>query len=100
MSSRSSYRAWLRGSFPGSVQLFIDGERVAGARAEQGHDTPLVPLADVTLAPGSHRFDPSAATLVLAPDQPRAPLLAVDSADARGLCGRPLEWVEVLADPI
>ena len=92
------YGAWLRGSFPGRVELFIDGERIVSARAEQGHDTPLVPLADTALAPGPHRFTvhPGGATLVLAPAQPRQPIITTDPANARGLCGRSLEWVEAL----
>jgi hypothetical protein len=91
------YGAWLRGSFPGRVELFIDGRRIAGTRAEQGHDAPLVPLADVTLAPGRHRFSvrPNA-TLVLAPARPRPAIVTVAPARARRLCARPLEWVEAL----
>jgi hypothetical protein len=92
------YSAWVGGSFPSRVELFIDGRRVASARAEQGYDAPLVPLADVTLAPGRHTYavQPAADPIVLAPARPRPRLLVVDPADARDLCGRTLEWVEAL----
>jgi hypothetical protein len=80
------------------VELFIDGRRVASTRAEQGYDAPLVPLADVTLTPGPHRFAvrPAGGTLLLASPQRRTPLIDVDPAAARELCGRSLEWVEAL----
>ena len=92
------YRVWLGGSFAGRVELLVDGERVASARAEQGYDSPLVPLGEVTLASGPHRFTvhPRAETVVLEQARPRPPLVTVGPADARRLCGRPLEWVEAL----
>jgi hypothetical protein len=92
------YGAWLEGSFPGRVELSIDGARVATARREQSHDAALVPLADVTLAPGPHTFtvSPPARALVLAPAQPRPAVVTVPARDAKELCGRPLEWAEAL----
>jgi hypothetical protein len=39
---------------------------------------------------------PPGQTVVLAPARSRPPIITVDAADARKLCGRPLEWVEAL----
>jgi hypothetical protein len=110
--SGGRYTAWLEGSFGRPVSVSIDGRRVGAA---QGINTPGAWLraGSVTLEPGRHTArvnrpggnlapgDGARSTLgalaLVADGEPR--LLELEREDARRLCGRPLDWVEVVEPP-
>jgi hypothetical protein len=106
------YRAWLRGDFPRAVQIFVDG-RSAGT--VKGVNTPGQWLdgARVRLGAGEHRVEvrmsggslaPSdgaivtIGTLALVREEP-AVLRTVPVARWRSLCGRDLDWIELVRTP-
>jgi hypothetical protein len=105
------YDAWVAGSFQGRLELLVDGLLVATARWEANHDAPLVPLAELRLDRGPHHMtlhyrgaDSRAGSgaparigpLMLATPAPVRPVVYEDPARARELCGRSLDWIEVL----
>jgi hypothetical protein len=120
----SRYEAWLGGSFRGRMELSVDGRRVSSARHELNYSPgQFVPLGQVTLDPGLHRlalnyalgdlhpgsggsavapfgvYDPrsfSVGPLILSPIVPE-PVTYLSPSKARSLCGRNLDWVELLA---
>ena len=104
-----SYRMWLRGTFPRPTEIHVDGVRRATVH---GADTPGQWAGDVALrlTGGEHRVevrvppgspkpgDGAAVTigpLVLVADEP-ARLLSVPLSQWRSLCGRELDWVELV----
>ena len=108
-ASPGSYRMWLRGSFPRATDVLVDGRRRMTVR---GANTPGQWLGDVPLrlTAGVHRVevrvpggspkpgDGAAVTigpLALVADRPRR-LQTVALPDWRSLCGRELDWVELV----
>jgi len=104
-----SYRMWLRGTFPRATEIFVDGQRRATVH---GADTPGQWAGDVELrlAGGAHRVeirvptgspkpgDGAAVTigpLAFVSDDP-ARLQRVPLSRWRSLCGRELDWIEVV----
>jgi hypothetical protein len=103
------YTAWLEGSFGRPVSVRIDGREVGSA---QGINTPGAWLraGRVSLEPGRHRVEvgreggglapgdgaPSTlgAVALVADGEPR--LVSVAPENVRRLCGRPLDWVELV----
>jgi len=109
IARRGTYRVWLRGSFPRDTDVLVDGRRRMTVR---GANTPGQWLGDVELrlAAGVHRIevrvpggspkpgDGAAVTigpLAFVADQPRR-LQIVALSDWRSLCGRQLDWVELV----
>jgi len=110
IARRGAYRVWLRGSFPRATDVLIDGGRRMTVR---GANTPGQWLGDVPplrLTAGLHRVevrvpggspkpgDGAAVTigpLAFVADQPRR-LQMVALSDWRSLCGRQLDWVELV----
>ncbi len=103
------YRLWLRGSFPRATQVVVDG---AVRMTVRGANTPGQWLGDVPLrmTAGVHRVevrvpggsprpgDGAAVTIgpvAFAVDQPRR-LETVPIARWRSLCGRELDWIELV----
>jgi hypothetical protein len=107
--SGGRYTAWLEGSLGRPVSVTIDGRRVGSA---QGINTPGAWLraGGVTLEPGRHTVEVRRPGGSLAPgDGARSTLgalalvahgetrlLHVERADASQLCGRLLDWVELI----
>jgi hypothetical protein len=106
------YTVWLGGSFARTVTISIDGRRAGSLRSvltETGQWTPFGSLRlragshTVTLRYGGSRFAPGSGAgpfalgpLALSLTQPGENLISVSPADARSLCGRSLDWVEVV----
>jgi hypothetical protein len=104
-----AYRLWLRGTFPRVTEILVDGERRATVH---GSDTPGQWAGDVALrlTGGAHRVevrvpkgalragDGAAVTigpLAIIADEP-ARLERVALARWRSLCGRKLDWIELV----
>jgi hypothetical protein len=112
LRDRGRYHLWLGGSVRARARLVVDGETtraIAGVIEPEGQFTDLGVL---TLAPGRRRItiDHDSGTwrpgssgnelpvgpLVLTPVEPGAEVIYVTPAEAGSLCGRRLDWVEVV----
>lgn len=104
-----TYRLWLRGSFPRATDILIDGVM---RMTVEGANTPGQWLGDVALrlGAGSHAVevrvpggapkpgDGAAVTIgpvALVADEPRR-LQTLPVARWRSLCGRKLDWIELV----
>ncbi|MDQ3572811.1 MAG: hypothetical protein M3383_08140 [Actinomycetota bacterium] len=108
------YTVWIGGAFRGSVEVAIDGRRVATARNELSFPEHFVELGAVSLEEGPHRVTISydggpglrpgvggrqfaLGPLVLGPVGPEPRVTALPVERARELCGARLDWVEAVA---
>ena len=124
--SSQSYELFLGGGFGRGFEVRVDGRKVGTVKDQLAGFTSFVPVAEVYLSAGVHKFEytypqadltpgsgetlgagefapdvrfTSLAAVVLQPLQyPRSELISVPPAEARRLCGRPLEWVELVSD--
>ncbi|MCU0314213.1 MAG: hypothetical protein MUC84_09160, partial [Solirubrobacteraceae bacterium] len=106
------YRVWLEGTFGRQVDVLIDGRPVGRARDRANHRGQNENLGTVRLGAGRHRIaivraggSPRPGSggvgrrvgrlwLTETPDDARIGVLA--SAQVGSLCGRPLDWVEIV----
>jgi hypothetical protein len=110
------YQLWLGGSFARGFSVSINGRRIGavadtldpvGAYERIGSPLTLAPgtyaitvtYPSATLAPGSADSEDytSLSAIALSPPSTTAQLVAVKPAQARSLCGRSLDWIEVVA---
>jgi hypothetical protein len=105
------YGIWIGGSFRGRVEVRVDGRAVGAARGRLEHPGQYTPLGDVELGPGAHTVTLTYAAggirpgsggpafplgpLVLSRTTADLPVTYVRPADARSLCGRRLDWIEI-----
>lgn len=110
-------RLWLEGSFGRGVQVEVDGRYVGGVAYEPGNPGQFLPVGEVSLTPGRHLVrltrgggdlrpgngggDQGSArhigSLVVSPPvNERRAVRLVGPDDARSLCGRSLDWIEVV----
>ncbi len=108
-----TYEFWLAGSFRRSLELSVDGQKVATAQDHLNHPGVDTPFGELTLTPGSHRLALKSSAVDLSPGSGGSPLpigplvvsragtdlpvISVKPADARSLCGRRLDWIEAVA---
>jgi hypothetical protein len=109
--SDGSYALWLKGGFTRGFDVSLDGHRLGSVENELGG---WVHLADRFLTAGTHTFvlaypqpdlapgsGESAGTflsaIVLQPHSPASELISVSPRQATQLCGRPLDWIELVA---
>jgi hypothetical protein len=106
------YELWLGGSMSGPVKLTVNGTEIATARYELQEDGQYVPFGSIglergkyeiaisynggDLRPGSGGLAATVGPLILKREAPEAKLLDVPLGAARTLCGRTLDWVEVV----
>jgi hypothetical protein len=109
------YELWLGGSFTRGVEVSADGSGVGRVKDElAGFElSSYVHVADVFLTPGVHTFVitypragltpgsgentlTSVSSIVLSPKEPPGDLIEVAPPEATRLCGRPLDWIEVV----
>ena len=108
------YELWLGGSFSRGFELSVDGRYVGRVKDELLAIGGYAPVADVYLTPGIHVFaltyphsdltpgsgdnqQTSLAAISLQPlSRPSTRLLTVAPAQARSLCGRSLDWIEIV----
>jgi hypothetical protein len=108
-SAAGRFSLWFRGSFGRGVKVFVDGRYVGRALSVQ---TPqqMALVGNATLTRGRHRLeifrgggnlkpgngqDEVYDTVFLAPEAP-VRVVAMPRAKASSLCGRHLDWVEVV----
>jgi hypothetical protein len=124
--SSQRYELFLGGSFGRGFEVRVDGRKVGRVKNELAGFTALVPVAEVYLTAGIHKFEytyphadltpgsgetigagvfasdvrfTSLNAVVLQPLQfPPSELISASPAEASRLCGRPLEWVEVVSN--
>jgi hypothetical protein len=110
-----NYELWLGGSFARGFEVSVDGRDVGRVKDEVSAVEGYVHVANLPLVAGVHTFgltyphadltpgsgDDSStylSAIVLEPQQgPSSELLDVSPQHAAGLCGRPLDWVEIVA---
>jgi hypothetical protein len=110
------YEVWLNGSFDRGLEVSVDGERRGTLKNELALFSQMayVHLADVFLAPGVHTFVftyphadltpgsggeyelTSLASITLQPKSLASEMITVAPRQAASLCGRPLDWIELV----
>jgi hypothetical protein len=107
-----AYDLWFEGSFSRDIDVFVDGRRVGAAGDALNGRWSAEHIARLDLDAGSHDvvirrgggnlepgnggrrlIGPLAFTAV---DPTALPLTTVAPADWRSLCGRPLDWIEIV----
>ena len=109
------YEVWLGGSFSRGFEVSVDGHYLGKVKDELLDIGEYAPVGDVYLTPGVHVFaltyphadltpgsgdnqQTSLSAISLQPlSRPAAQLLRVAPAQARSLCGRSLDWAEIVA---
>jgi hypothetical protein len=112
-----TYEAWLMGSVRGSVDLYVDDERVGGARHSLQNEGGFVALGEVELTRGRHVVRlafggadlhpgsggyprPETGPLLLTPaGEGAGDLVSVPIEQAERHCGKPWDWVEAVEAP-
>jgi len=106
------YQVWLEGSFSRKVEVWIDGRELGSESYELGPAGQGAVVGNLALRAGAHRIsivvpgDSAAAgvnlinqtvgVLVLSPSPEVEPVGEVAPAAARSLCGRSLDWIEIV----
>jgi hypothetical protein len=115
VASGEHYEVWLDGSFGRGFDVSVDGEHLGRLKNELALFSQMayVHLADVFLEPGVHTFVftyphadltpgsgnqefTSLSGITLQPKSPASELITVAPAQAARLCGRPLDWIEMV----
>jgi hypothetical protein len=112
VQSSGRYQAWLQGSFSQPVQVWIDGREIGSASYELGPPGQSTPIAELNLRAGIHKIslvvpdkglapgvtlaNQTVGPLTLAPATDAQAVGEVEPADARSLCGRSLDWIEIV----
>ncbi|HEY3865833.1 MAG TPA: hypothetical protein VGL54_07095 [Solirubrobacteraceae bacterium] len=108
------YELWLGGSFARGFEVSVDGDRVGTVKDELSAFGGYVHVADLSLAAGVHTFAltyphaglapgsgdnelTSLSAIVLQPQNSPSALIEVAPRQASRLCGRPLDWIEIVA---
>jgi hypothetical protein len=106
------YVAWLAGDWFGRASVLVDGREVGAKRAELNWPGLYTDLGSAELEAGAHTVALSYMTggwhpgsggapfsfgpLTLSREDAREPVLRVAPSAARSLCGRRLDWIEVV----
>ena len=106
------YNVWLQGSFSERLHIQIDGREIASPSYQLGSPGQVLPIGAVYLRAGVHSISIAApggglapgvalvnqtiGPLMLVPSSEAEPVGVVDPARARSLCGRSLDWIEIV----
>jgi hypothetical protein len=110
VASSQIYELWLDGSFSHGFEISVDGRRVGRVKDEFGYEH----IAELYLTAGIHTFVftypnddltpgsgdkglTSLTVIALEPQSPASELIGVPPRQAARLCGRPLDWIEIVA---
>jgi hypothetical protein len=118
IASPQAYELWLEGNFARGFEVSVDGRHLARIKDELSGfrggglfsalhvaDLPLsagthtvaltYPHSDLTPGSGDNELT-SFSAITLEPDAPASELIAVAPREAARLCGRPLDWIELV----
>jgi hypothetical protein len=110
------YELWLDGSFGRGFDVSVDGEHVGRIKDELSVSSRFFHIADVYLGPEVHTFTftyphadltpgsgdsgftflTSLDAIALVPESPPSELIGASPQQASALCGRPLDWIELV----
>jgi hypothetical protein len=106
------YHLWIGGSWASGMRAFVDGRAAGSARHRIDHPGQFTPFGTLRLTAGVHRIvleyagpdwrpgsDASlgpTGPLVLGTTDAAVPVTYVRPADARSLCGKSLDWIEIV----
>jgi hypothetical protein len=113
VASGQRYELWVAGSFGRGFDVSIDGVHVARIKDELSLFSGYFHIADVYLGPEVHALTftfphadltPGSAentlsslnAIALVPKSPPSELIGASPQQATGLCGRPLDWIELV----
>ena len=127
ISSTQNYELFLDGSFGRGFEVRVDDRKVGKVKDHLSGFLSSIPVANVFLTAGVHKFEytyphadltpgngetlgtgsfavdarfTSLSAVILEPLQyPRSELISVSPAEATRLCGRPLDWLELVSGP-
>jgi hypothetical protein len=118
VATDESYELWLDGSFARGLEVSVDGRRVGKAKDQLAGfpGSGYVQIGNVFLTPGIHTFVltyphadltpgsgenelTSLSAIALEPQSPASELIEVAPPQAARLCGRPLDWIELVTSP-
>jgi hypothetical protein len=114
VASNQHYQLWLGGSFGRGFDVTVDANGLGRVKDELANIGQYVSVGTRVLSPGTHvitlRYpgpdltpgsgaeDTILSAIVLEPmDDPGTAMLTVNPSQARTLCGRELDWIEVVA---
>jgi hypothetical protein len=106
------YEIWLQGSFGQPIDISLGGRHVGSVSYEIGPPGQFVKLGETTLpagsvqaviswsssgvSPGEENINHVIGPLVLIPSGTRPEVATLAPAQARSLCGRSLDWIEIV----
>jgi hypothetical protein len=113
VANAERYELWLGGSFTRGFDVSVDGRHVGRVKDELVSIGGYVHVADAFLTPGVHTFGltypnadltpgsgenglTSLNAIALEPTNTPAELIRVTPTEAVKLCGRPLDWIEIV----
>jgi hypothetical protein len=115
VASSQRYELWLGGSFSRGFDVSVDGRHIGQVKDQLGNIGYYAPVADLFLKSGVHTFEltyphsgltpgsgdnefTTLTAIALEPlERPSSELLTVSPRQAKSLCGRPLDWIEIVA---
>jgi len=113
VQSRGRYEVWLQGDFSRQLQVSIDEHRVGTDSYQLGTPGQTGLVGEIYLSAGSHlisvevpaaNLDPGEdlvnqtfGPVMLAPVSDGEQVQEVQPADARSLCGKSLDWIEIVS---
>jgi hypothetical protein len=112
VNRQGNYRAWMGNSFRARLEVLVDGHVVGGGRQDLNVVGAYTPFGSIALPAGRHlvtlRYSgpswqpgsggdpPPTGPFVLADQTADTPVMLMEPASARALCGKRLDWVEAL----
>jgi hypothetical protein len=114
VASPQNYELWLGGSFARGFVVRVDGERVGAVKDQLSSLNGYIHIGNLFLAPGVHTFAITYPHADLTPgsgadgfttldaialqpsEHPPSELIEVPGTQASALCGRPLDWIEIV----
>ncbi|MEA2475568.1 MAG: hypothetical protein QOE06_3483 [Thermoleophilaceae bacterium] len=112
IGAAGEYDVWMLGSFGRGIELSVDGHSVRLVRNELSFEGVWIRFGSVRLAPGAHevaiRADGGSlrpggteqsrlGPVALVPRTPAPALVDLAPAKAASVCGKPLDWLAVVA---
>jgi hypothetical protein len=104
---------WVQGSFARGLDVSVDGKHLGSTRNQLSFTGQWIRFGSRELTAGTHEVElrypggslrpgsgqqpETVGPVAVVPREPRSELLDVARADARSLCTKPLDWLEVVA---